>query len=619
MSAPFHQILQKHWSRRALLQQTTQLGAAAALAAVLPACSTATRPTGRVQSSLTFAEQSPQLSTDLQVPAGYQAQVLLRWGEPLFAGGPAFDPSDQSADKQAVQFGFNNDFVGFLPLPLGSSNASHGLLVVNHEYTEAAAMWPGAPANTALNKAQTDTDIMAHGLSVVEIVYQHGQWQQRKDSGYTRRITPWTPMQLSGPAAGSARLRTAISQDGVHTLGTYGNCAGGVTPWGTVLTGEENIDYMFAGDFSQSAEKRSLDSFTMQAAPRNSWARHYERWDMAKQPNESLHMGWIVEVDPYDVHSVPKKRTALGRFKHEGANVFINADGRVVAYMGDDEKFQYLYKFVSNGVYQSDNRAANLTLLDDGVLYCARFAADGTLDWLPLVFGQGPLTPANGFASQADVLIDCRIAAALLGATPMDRPEDVEVNPHNGHVYVMLTKNADRNAATLNPVNPRALNKAGQIVELVAPGGDHKKSSFAWDLLLLAGPKEDPSTNYHPDTGEQSWLACPDNCAFDSRGRLWVTSDGAEDFGIAEGIWACEVSGAARGLFKRFLRAPLGAEICGPFFSPDDRFLFFAVQHPAEGSPFENPSTRWPDFSPQLPPRPAVVVISRTDGGPVGS
>lgn len=614
MSENFRQVLDKRLSRRRFLQSSSLL----AVAAGLPVFAVEAKP-GSVQSSLTFRETGHEMTPELEVPAGYKAQVLLKWGEPLAAAGPAFDPLQQSAEKQQQQFGYNNDFIGFLPLPLGTANARHGLLVVNHEYTVPQLMWPGSPDDVSLNKAQTDTDIVAHGLSVVEIEWRDGQWHQRKDSAYTRRITPLTPMQISGPAAGSSRLKTAISQDGVHTLGTYGNCAGGVTPWGTVLTGEENIDMMFGGDFSQSPEAASLKRFGMSATPQKSWSAHYPRWDMRAQPNESFHMGWIVEIDPYDPRSVPKKRTALGRFKHEGANVYINSDGRVVAYMGDDQKFEYLYKFVSAKTYQADNRAANLQLLDEGTLYCARFAADGTVAWLPLVFGSGPLTVANGFRSQADVVIDVRKAADLLGATPMDRPEDVEVNPVNGAVYVMLTKNADRTAAQRSPANPRAQNKAGQIVEMTAPKGDHSAPVFAWDMFLLAGRRDDPSTSYHPATGKNSWLACPDNCAFDSKGRIWITSDGAEDFGIAEGIWAADVSGASRALMKRFLRAPLGSEICGPFFTPDDQYLFCSVQHPADGSSFEQPSTRWPDFDAKLPPRPAVIVISRTDGQSVGT
>jgi len=226
MKNSFAQILQHQVSRRRFLQGSGALALATATPS-LPLAWEAGKPAGATGaaglSSLTFSEVAHQITPTLEVPPDYQAQVLIRWGEPLFAGGPAFDPTQQTADKQQVQFGYNNDFIGYLPLPLGSANPNHGLLVVNHEYTVPKLMWPGSPKDHALDKAQTDVDIAAHGLSVLEIVQKDGQWQVQQDSQYTRRITPLTPMQIAGPAAGSARLKTAISQDGVHTLGTYGN------------------------------------------------------------------------------------------------------------------------------------------------------------------------------------------------------------------------------------------------------------------------------------------------------------------------------------------------------------------------------------------------------------
>lgn len=426
-------------------------------------------------------------------------------------------------------------------------------------------------------------------------------------------------MQITGPAAGSKRLQTPDSPDGVQTRGTYGNCAGGVTPWGTILTGEENVDYFFGGDYSNSGETDNYQEFGMQSRHRGSWSKHFARWDMSQTPAEPLHMGWIVEIDPYDPTSVPKKRTVLGRYKHEGANVHINPDGRVVAYSGDDQQFQFLYKFVSLNRYQPDNRAANLRLLDEGQLFCARFSDDGTLRWLPLKVGRGPLTSANGFNHQGDVMLDCRKAAKLLGATPMDRPEDVEVNPVNGQVYVMLTNNSRRKPDNTDAANPRGPNRAGQIVELIAPKGDHASETFNWEMLIVAGPKDEPGTKYHPQISANGWLACPDNCAFDKLGNLWIATDGAEQYDVADGIWACELSGAYRALTKRFLRTPLGAELCGPFFTPDSENLFCAVQHPGQGSTFDKPSTRWPDFDDSLPPRPSVVVITKQGGGRIGS
>lgn len=613
-SVPFQAVLNQRLSRRGFLATGSSLAAAGTLSG----CGLLRSFSSEEPVPLTFTELPQGLDETLTVSPGYSAQVLVRWGDALFEGVGEFDPQNQTVERQEKQFGFNNDFIGFLPLPLGSQNSDHGLLAVNHEYTNPTMMFPGSPGRLDLDKTQTDIDIAAHGLSVIEIKKQNGQWVRVQDSAYSRRITPNTVMQMTGAAAGSERMHTGFSGDGVHTLGTCGNCAGGVTPWGTVLSGEENIDNMYAGDYSKSAEKETHDRFEMNVEPKKSWAKHYDRWDMTKEPNSPLHMGWVVEIDPYEPDSVPQKHTALGRFKHEGCNVFISKNQHVVAYTGDDQRFEYLYKFVSKHPYQADNRAANKRLLSEGVLHCAQFSDDGSLTWLPLVYGQGPLTEENGFNSQGDVNIDARKAADLLGATPMDRPEDVEVNPANGKVYVMLTNNNKRKDDQTDGVNPRADNRAGQIVELIAPDGDHTADRFTWEMLLLAGEREDPSTNYHPATSVNGWLACPDNCAFDQQGNLWIATDGAEKFGVADGIWACPVEGENRGLTKRFLRTPIGAELCGPFFTPDDKNLFCSVQHPGDDTSFEAPSTRWPDFDESLPPRPSVVVITKNDKGVIG-
>ncbi|XOV78235.1 MAG: PhoX family phosphatase [Aestuariibacter sp.] len=618
-SPVFQAVLSARLSRRQALKG---LGASSA-AVMIAGCGIsyqADRQSNGAVDSLNFTELPHGLDTDLKVAEGYHPQVLVRWGDPIFADAPDFDPHNQSEHTQVQQFGFNNDFIGFVSLPLGSNNSDHGLLVVNHEYCRSSMMFPGSPAEIELTREQARTNMMAHGLSVVEIRKDSsGNWQLLKESQYTRRITPETEMMMTGPAAGSQRLKTPDSPDGKRTFGTYGNCAGGVTPWGTILTGEENIDYMFGGDFSASGEQENYERFGMRSEFRGSWGLHHDRFDMSKTPAEPLHAGWVVEIDPYDPDSIPKKRTTLGRFKHEGANIFINADNRVVAYTGDDQRFEYLYRFVSSGRYQPDNREANMTLLDDGILYCAKFDAEGKIRWLPMVYGQGPLTAENGFHSQADVQLDCRKAADLLGATQMDRPEDVEVNPVTGRVYVMLTNNSRRQATQTDGPNPRAENHGGQILELAPVDGDHCADEFDWDLLLVAGPKEEAGTQYHPAMSDNGWLACPDNCAFDKLGNLWISTDGAEHFGVADGVWATEVSGPNRGLTKRFLRTPVGAELCGPFFTPDSENFFCAVQHPGEGSTFDAPVTRWPDFDPAIPPRPSVVVITRKGGGRIGS
>ena len=343
---------------------------------------------------------------------------------------------------------------------------------------------------------------------------------------------------------------------------------------------------------------------------------------MEKEPNEPNRYGWMVEVDILDPASAPKKRTAMGRFKHEGAESVVAPDGRVVFYMGDDQRFEYVYKFVTARPYDQNDRTNNADLLDDGTLYVARFSDDGTVDWLPLIFGEGPLTPENGFASQGDVLIETRRAADLVGATPMDRPEDVEPDPNTGRVYVMLTNNTERTPDQVDAANPRANNATGHIIQVNEPGGDFTSTRSTWDIVVLCGDPNDPASGatWHSSTSEHGWLGSPDQCAIDPSGRVWIASDGNEKTGSNDGLWALTVDGPERGRSQAFFRAPVGAEVCGPRFSPDGRSLFLAVQHPGEGenASYENPTTRWPDFEDGKPPRPSVVVVRRSDGGPVG-
>ena len=307
-----------------------------------------------------------------------------------------------------------------------------------------------------------------------------------------------------------------------------------------------------------------------------------------------------------------------------------NRDGRYVLYSGDDERFDYVYKFVTAGTYNPDDRAANLDLLDDGTLYVAKFAEDGTFEWLPLVHGTGPLTAENGFASQADVVIETRRAADLLEATPMDRPEDVQPNGTNGKVYVMLTNNTRREDAQVDAANPRAKNAFGHIIELIEDGGDFTATKGRWEILLKCG---DPSVaevgaSFSTATTANGWFGMPDNCAIDAAGRLWVSTDGNSNkaTGRTDGLWAVDTEGDARATSKLFLRCPNGAELCGPYFTGDDQTLFVAIQHPGEGdeddpkaapATFEAPSTRWPDFQPGMPPRPAVLVVTRNGGGKI--
>lgn len=585
-------------------------------------------------SAFNFPEVKAGVDADHHVAKGYDADVLLRWGDKVFADAPEFDPTRQSEAAQERQFGYNNDFVGFIPLD-GADD--HGLLVVNHEYTNEHLMFPGIVTLTdgeitvsEATEERVNIEMAAHGGTVIEIRKLDGKWQPVLNGKFNRRITSKTPMQITGPAAGHARLQTNADPSGKEVLGTLNNCAGGVTPWGTYIMAEENFHGYFLGELpANHPEARNYERVGL---PEGSyaWGKFHERFDISKEPNEPNRFGWIVEVDVMDPESKPKKRTALGRFKHEGASSAVAKSGQVVFYLGDDERFDYVYKFVTAGKYNADDRAANMDLLDDGTLYVARFSEDGTVEWLPLTHGEGPLTAENGFNSQADVLIETRRAADLLEATPMDRPEDIEPVAETGRAYVMLTNNTKREE--VNVANPRVENAFGHIIEINEDGGDLAATKGTWEILVQCG---DPSVaevgaTFSTATTKDGWFGMPDNCAVDSDGRLWISTDGnsPEKTGRTDGLWAMDTEGEARGTSKLFYRVPVGAEMCGPCPAPDLTTFFVAVQHPGDGgedweghgrpSYYEDLSTRWPDFKDDMPVRPSVVAITKQGGGKIG-
>jgi secreted PhoX family phosphatase len=622
----FDEILDLRLSRRSALR-TALLAGAASLVDAAP--SSAESPAPAVF-SFDFTEIAAGSDETIHVADGHDADVLIRWGDPVAADAPAFDPFSQSAAAQARQFGYNNDFVGYVPL----DGSRRGLLVVNHEYTNREIMFPGLGAQdaksafAAMTRERVDIEMMAHGGSIIEIARgDDGKWNVVRGSRYARRITGETEMEITGPAAGHTRLRTSSDPGARRVHGMLNNCAGGVTPWGTWLSCEENVNNYFSGRLADgSPEARFFKRYGLPGNAFN-WGAHHPRFDLSQEPNEPNRFGWVVEIDPLDPTSTPKKRTALGRFKHEGAEGIVNADGRYVVYLGDDERFEYVYKFVTAGRIGAD-RAANLDLLDHGTLFVARFDADGTGTWLPLIHGEGELTAANGFASQADVLINARFAADLLGATKMDRPEDVEASAETGRVYVVLTNNTSRKPDQIDAANPRAPNRFGHILELTPSAGDHAAPHFHWEVLIKGGNPGLASSGaqFSAATTDNGWFGMPDNVAVDHRGRLWVATDGNSPAatGRGDGIWAVETRGPGRGTSRHFFRVPNGAEMCGPRFTPDDETFFVAVQHPGETTEgataiasFEAPSTRWPDFRPDMPPRPSVVAITRRGGGKI--
>ncbi|MEV4199801.1 PhoX family protein [Micromonospora globbae] len=623
--------------------------AAGAATAGTAAPARAGRPGGGVgNGALTFTPIPSNKLDTLVVPNGYDHAVVIKWGDEVVPGAPEFDLHRQTAAAQAKQFGYNNDFVGVLPL---DKHGRRALLVVNHEYTNEDLMFPGFPGLDNLSVEQIRVAMAAHGMSVVELerVDETGQWRPvgKGRRPYNRRVTALgTTFDLTGPAAGSAWLRTAADPKGRTVVGTLNNCAGGVTPWGTVLSGEENFNQYFVGGDGAPAElKPKLERYGIPTTTRypsgsRKWDRADERFDLARHPNEAHRFGWVVEIDPFDPESRPRKHTALGRFKHEGANVIIAKSGHAVAYMGDDERFDYLYKFVSDKKFMPGDSAVarrhNLTLLESGTLYVAKLEGNsageidgsGTLPsdgafngrgrWIRLVSGNRSYV--DGMTA-ADVLTFTRLAGDKVGATKMDRPEDVEPSRLTGKVYVALTNNTNRGVGS-NPkadeANPRNANKHGQILELVEDRGDNSAETFAWSLPIVCGDPSDPSTYFAGyDKTRVSPISCPDNVAFDATGNLWISTDG-NALGSNDGLFATALEGPERGHLKQFLTVPLGAETCGPFITEDNRSIFVAVQHPGEitGASVEKPASTWPDgdFA-----KPGVVVTWRLDGRPVGS
>jgi secreted PhoX family phosphatase len=625
----------------------TAAASAAPAAAAAPSEVPGVTP-ARFSGALTFKPIPPNKLDTFVVPNGYDHAVVIHWGDPVVPGAPDFDLDNQTAAAQSKQFGYNNDFVAVLPV---DKRGRRALLVVNHEYTNENLMFPGFTTLDALSVEQLKVAIAAHGLSVVEIerVGDTGEWTpvSKGPRPYNRRITALsTRFEFTGPAAGSAWLKTAADPRGKVAIGTLNNCAGGVTPWGTVLSGEENFNqYFVGGDGAPEALKPKLARYGISTTVRypadsRKWDRADERFDLAKHPNEAHRFGWIVEVDPFDPEAKPRKHTALGRFKHEGANVIVAKDGHVVAYMGDDERFDYLYKFVSDKKYMPGNswvaRKHNLTLLESGSLYVAKLdytsaaeidgtgklpadgAFNGTGRWIKLV--QGNKSYVDGM-TVADVLTFTRLAGDAVGATKMDRPEDVEPSLLTGKVYVALTNNTNRGVGT-NPkadeANPRNANKHGHILEVVEDRGDNAAETFTWSLPIVCGDPTDASTYFAGyDKTKVSPISCPDNVAFDGAGNLWISTDG-NALGSNDGLFATAIEGPERGHLKQFLTVPLGAETCGPFITTDNRSVFVAVQHPGEitGASVENPASTWPDGDYA---KPGVVCTWRLDGRAVGS
>lgn len=578
-----------------------------------------------------FEVVEPNKEDAVVVPKGYTQSILIAWGDPVIEGAPEFDFDNQTAAKQEQQFGFNNDFAALLEHP---SDKDRMVYVCSHEYsTEPMMFHDYDPENPT--EEQFKIGLAAHGHTILEVIKKEGGDLQRAFGPLNRRITGTTKFRLTGPAAGSDLVKTAADPSGTEVIGTLNNCSGGITPWGTMLSGEENVDQYFGNaDLLQDEEaKKRLKRYGISGeATDRKWERFDDRFDVSKTPNEPHRFGYIVEINPFDPTSTPIKHSALGRFKHEAGNIHITSDGTVVCYSGDDSRFDYLYKFISTRKFIEGDMDNNLKILDEGTLYVAQFkgnspeaeidgsgqlpadgAFDGTGTWIPLLTTNpdgSAKSHVDGFSAE-EVAVFTRLAGDKVGATKMDRPEDVEVHPTSGKVYIALTNNKYRGAAEegkdyagVGEHAPIRENKNGLVMEL---DDDHAATTFTWNLLLVCGDPKEAYTYFGGfDKDKVSPISCPDNVTFDSYGNLWISTDG-NALKSNDGLFAVALE-ENRGETKCFLTVPKGAETCGPIVQ-DERVLV-NVQHPGEAddATAADPQSHWPDGG-DSQPRPAVVVV----------
>jgi secreted PhoX family phosphatase len=652
----FQDVLDARLSRRGFLTggfataAAVSLGGIEALLKAVPASADegaeeagqADEDGGRRRPVLGF-ESVPVSSADtVVVPKGYSAEVLIAWGDPV-SHGPAFkQDGSNSADEQARQWGMHNDGMVYFPI-VGSQR---GIIVQNNEYTDDGLLFPDGVNNWTPEK--TKKSLNAHGVSIIEVTKRtgfpwdwrrrRGKWDVVRPSPFGRRITGLTPIEIGGPAAGDARLITSEDPTGKRVLGTLNNCAMGYTPWGTYLACEEN----FNGYFRKNGPQTPLEKrYGITAAGFGYlWHTTDKRFRTDEEPNEPNRFGWVVEIDPFRPNSTPVKRTALGRLKHEGAWVQEARNGRVVVYMGDDERNEYIYRFVSNLPWRQARRQG-INPLDDGILYVAKFHADGTGEWLPLT----PDNPRLAGWSLNDILINTRGAADAAGATMMDRPEWIDTFPRSLTAIATLTNNSRRGStppSVNNPdgstaagsarppvdaANPRAINNYGHIIRWHYRQ-DWTEPTFGWDIFALCG---DPANPAHGSTIFGDKYGSPDGIYVDPSGLLWIQTDVSTST-INAGAYA----GFGNNVMvaadpdtretRRFLVGPNQCEVTGVFMTPDRRTMFVGIQHPGE-RPDDLPAdpanpkqfSSWPDGPAGGRPRSSLIVVTKDDGGRIGS
>lgn len=576
------------------------------------------RPSATLQPLLSFKGIEASAADTVIVPEGYSAKVLIAWGDPV-SNGPAFrqDASNSAADQE-LQWGMHNDGLAYFPI----DGSRRGLLVQNHEYMDEALLFPDGPANWTAEK--TRKALAANGVSVIEIRRERsGTWKVVRPSRYARRITGATPIRVSGPAAGDRRLRTKSDPTGRLVAGTLNNCALGVTPWNTYLTCEENFNDYFRTRSNPAAG--SIEARYQLDTVGENYHVHLtdKRFRVDDEPNEPNRFGWVVEIDPFKPNAIPVKRTALGRFFHECAKVEESRDGRIVVYTGDDEEFEYIYRYVSRLPWRKA-REQKISPLDDGTLYVAKFHEGGVGEWIPLT----PNNPALRHWSLSEILINTRGAADAVGATKMDRPEWIDTWPSRLTVFCSLTKNPNRALAGrpgVDAANPRAGNVYGHVIRW-SYANDWTDQNFRWDIFALCGdPVKTEKANVIGDR-----YGSPDGLFISPSGRLWIQTDvsratiNAGDYqGFGNNQMLCADPQTRE--TRRFLVGPNQAEITGVHVTPDERTMFVGIQHPGESPIRLNDSARpkryssWPDGAAGGRPRSACIVITKDDGGVIGS
>lgn len=548
----------------------------------------------------------------ITLPEGFNWHVVGRWGDPLWTKGVDFDHATRgNAESAALAIGDNNDGMDIFEID------GKTILVSNNEYTTLEVFFGNNESQRPESEDDVRKGMAATGVSIYEIAQENGQWRIVKDSPYNRRIHTETVMEITGPARGHDLLKTSSDPDGITVKGTYNNCGNGKTPWGTYLACEEN----FNGYYSSSDESKitpELKRYGIGAEDRGyGWGSVDSRFKVDVEPNEVNKAGYVVEIDPADPKSTPRKLTALGRFKHENAEVVVAENGQVVVYLGDDERGEFLYKYVSEGKYV-EGSSDNAALLEKGTIYVAKFSDDGRGQWMAL-------TPETTGMDQAEISIYTRMAASKVGATTMDRPEWVAVNPVKAEGYCCLTNNKNRGVkpnkggddTSVNGPNPREKNNYGQILKWIPDNSDHTAEGFEWTLYVLAG---NPTVHNDAYAGSENINAgnmfnSPDGLRFDSLGNLWIQTDGKysnkDDF-AGMGNNQMLVGNPQTGEIRRFLVGPKEAEITGITWSGDRKTAFVGIQHPGEEG-----TSNFPDGGDKLA-RSCVIAITKDDGSTIG-